>query len=377
MKKLFRTTLLLLNMLFLPVLSAGEKDVSQALQGLETIHGFEADAEIKDLIPAFHALPARPHASQIQFLFEEQGLAQWSSRLSEYLSLSEILFESLSPQDQNARRSEYTRCRRILQTFQKDITRYTLAVHPGFSVLGVAPLQAHWNGAGVKIVVFDVFEKAALVEQKQRYPQALIGNPIVFGRPVELSHGNTVIDIILQLAPAAEIIPVAADAKSYAAAMQYLATQTDVDIINMSRAFPEDPVTDTVEAPFMEALRRWTQDGLLVKALGNTGTDLHGQLTRRRVEKGLGPVNTLTSYDLKLIRDLYQEEVVGLELFALNLGLFADDIALTATIPGAVVPVQQRTLAVPAEGIYSPTTDTFESGSSFAAPQISAWLALL
>lgn len=378
MKALIRLTLLLVNVLFLPSLSAGEVEIIAALQGLEKINGFEAEREIKTLIPDYYALPEGPKAAEVRGLFENKNIAQWSTRLAEYLSLSDILFESLPQEDQTAWRVEFLRYRQVLQNFQNDITRYVLAIHPGFSMLGIAPLQTQWNGQGVRIVVFDVFEMAQLQEQKQRYPKAIIRQPLVFGRPVELSHGNTVIDVILQLAPAAEILPVAADAKSYTAAMQYLAERQDLDIINMSRAFPEDPLTKTLDQAFKESLRRWTRQGILVKALGNTGSDLFGGLTRRRLEQGLGPVHTLTSYDLKLIRELYQgTESSGLEIFAVNLGLFADDLALTASIPGAVLPVQQRTLAVPAEGIYSPSTATFESGSSFAAPQISAWLALL
>ncbi|WP_141733420.1 S8/S53 family peptidase [Oligoflexus tunisiensis] len=377
MKTLIRLSLILLNMLLMPVLWAGEAAWFEALQGLERINGFEADPEIKALIPAYQALPAEPDQAVIQTLFEDQNLAQWSTRLDEYLSLSAILFEGLSPTEQKSLRPEFDRCREALRDFQKAITDYVLRLHPGFAGLGLAPLQAQWKGQGIRIVVFDVFENARIEEQRRLHPKARIAEPLIFGRPVELSHGNTVIDIILQLAPEAHIIPVAADGKSYSAAMQHLADRNDVDIINMSRAFPEDPVTKKVETAFKDSLRRWTRTGLFVKSLGNTGTDLFGTLTSRRVEKGLGPVATLTSYDLKLIREMYQEaEPIGLEVLALNLALFAQDLALTATIPGAVIPVQERTLAVPAEGLFSPSTGTFESGSSFAAPQITAWLAL-
>jgi len=64
-------------------------------------------------------------------------------------------------------------------------------------------------------------------------------------------------------------------------------------------------------------------------------------------------------------------------MFALNLSLYADDIALSASIPGSLVSIQKRSLAVPAEGVWSPSTGAFESGSSFAAPQIVAMTALL
>lgn len=378
MKSLMRMILLLSWTCLVPSLYAGEAELKQAFQRLESMHGFEADPELKALIPAFQNLPLEPDTPTIRKLFEEQNIGQWSARLADFLGLVDILFESMDPDEQKTRRDEFLNARSTLLAFQKDITRYVRAIHPGFSGLGLEPLQKQGKGQGIRIVVFDVFESAQWEAQRQRYPEATIETPRVFGRPVELSHGNTVIDIILQLAPRAHIIPVAADAKSYAVAMQYVASQPAVDIVNMSRAFPEDPRSKSVDKAFEEALRRFTKQGLFVKSLGNTGSDLVGQLIRPRVEKGLGPVSTLTAYDLKLIRELYQNDAsIGLEILALNLALFADELALTATIPGDHPIVQERTLAVPAEGIFSPSTDTFESGSSFAAPQITAWLALL
>jgi hypothetical protein len=364
--------------LIVPRAYAGEAELTAALRRLEAMHGFEAEPDLKAIIPAFYGLPVAPDQGAVRRLFDEQRVAQWPSRLADFLGLVTILFEGMSPEEQARFRDEFTSSRQQLLDFQKDITRYVRAIHPGFSGLGLAPLQLTRKGQGIRIVVFDVFEMKRLDGQRRLYPQAQIEKPLVFGRPVELSHGNTVIDIILELAPEATILPVASDAKSYAAAMQHMTARQDLDIVNMSRAFPEDPRTRGVDQVFAGAFRSWTRQGIFVKALGNTGSDLFGQLTRPRVEKGLGPVSSLTAYDLKLIRELYQSEAaIGLELFALNLGLFADELALTATIPGEYLPVQTRTLAVPAEGIYSPATETFESGSSFAAPQISAWAALL
>ncbi len=378
MKSLIRMILLLSWTCLFPSLYAGEAELKKAMQRLESMHGFEAEPELKALIPAFYALPVAPDSHTVRRLFEEQNIAQWSARFADFLGLVDILFDSMDPADQKILRNDFLNSRETVFNFQLDITRYVRQIHPGFSALGLQPLQAERKGRGIRIVVFDVFEAELLDVQRQKYPEAIIQNPRIFGRPVELSHGNTVIDIILQLAPEAEIIPVASDAKSYAPAMEYLASRADIDVINMSRAFPEDPRSKSVDKAFAEALRRWTKGGLFVKALGNTGSDLFGQLTRPRVEKGLGPVSTLTAYDLKLIRELYQDESrIGLEILALNLSLFADELALTATIPGDVVGVQNHALAVPAEGIFSPATDTFESGSSFAAPQITAWLALL
>jgi hypothetical protein len=70
MKSLIFLSLVILNMLLSPVSRADPSAWSQALQGLERINGFEADAEIKDLIPAFEALPADPDQKAILALFE-------------------------------------------------------------------------------------------------------------------------------------------------------------------------------------------------------------------------------------------------------------------------------------------------------------------
>lgn len=370
--------LVLLTSLFWPRCYAGEAENYAALAGLEKLNGFEADPDVKVILSAYEQLPADPNPETIEQLLEERGIASWTSLLADYLSLSDLLFADRPAAEQKALRAEYSQHRKVLADLQSSITAYVRRIHPGFSVLGIAPLQQKAEGKGVRIVVFDVFDFARLEAQKKLYPKATFTAPLVFGKPVELSHGNIVIDIILQLAPAVDIIPVAADARSYTAAMEALSRHTDIDLINMSRAFADDPITHGLDQHFQKALRQWTEQGILVKALGNTGTDLEGRVTARRLEKGLGPVNNLASYDTRLIREFYAEGTTpGMEVFALNLSLFARTIALTATIPGSNQAVQERTLGVPAEGIYSPSTDTFESGSSFAAPQLTAWLALL
>ncbi|MCX6128313.1 MAG: hypothetical protein NTX25_04520, partial [Proteobacteria bacterium] len=228
------------------------------------------------------------------------------------------------------------------------------------------------------VVVFDVFDLALLDKQRLKYSRAKIHLPKIFGNPLELSHGNTIIDILLEIAPDAEIITIWSDVKSYPEAMQYIVDQSDIDIVNFSRAFPENAQLKVIEPVFKEAFNQFVQQGILIKALGNTGTDLSGSLNHRRTELELGPVNNIASYDIKLLMDLYKNsDHQDLAIFAANLTIFADDIALTATVPGKFLPIQRRTLAIPAEGVYSPSTETFESGSSFAAPQLSALAALL
>ncbi|MEI6790664.1 MAG: hypothetical protein WCK42_05745 [Myxococcaceae bacterium] len=358
----------------------GKYEVEKAFNELETINGFMAENETKRIVPAFYTLPLLPMGSVIQDLFEKDNIAEWSRSISEFISLSTLLFEDRPLVEQKHLQREFIDYLNTLYLFQHEITRYVLKIHPGPSLLGIDNLIAQFRGRGIRIGVFDVFDPSLFPEQIKKYPNARILNPIIFGDPIKMSHGNTVIDIILRLAPEAEIVPISSDIKSYAKAMWEISDHLELDILNISRAFPEDPVTKSLDVSFKKALRVFSKDAIVVKALGNTGTDLFGALNHRRIQMGLGPVSNITSYDLHLIRELYGEgetNISNLELFALNRSLFSKDIALTATVPGSFLPVQERTLGVPAESVYSPSTDTFESGSSFAAPQITAWLALL
>lgn len=368
---IFQRVVLSLILCFSFELLAASKDVLDAIHGLEAINGFPAEPELLSLGPAYDALPAAPDVATARSLFEKQRIASWSGTLSEFISLSDILFASLSPEEQDTLRPDFDRYSAVLHRFQKDITDYVLKIHPGFPV-DWDSLRQQNRGRGVRVAVFDVFDPELLDRQSQT---AFIQKPLVFGNPVALPHGNSVIDIILALAPEVEIIPIWSDAKSYAVAMKYLAGQPDIDLLNMSRAFPEQVGTRQLDPDFAQALLRFTSHSLLFKALGNTGSDLFGKLNRRRVDDQLGPVNNIASYDLKLIRD-YAALDPNFSFFAINLTLFSDDIALTATVPGDLTAIQERSLAVPAEGVFSPSSGTFESGSSFAAPQLTALAAL-
>lgn len=357
-----------------------QKDVSAAIAGLANLNNFPADESLLAIVDGFYQLPQGNSLDQKsrENLLQKENIALWTGTVDEFTGLAAVLFED-SPQ-KVLKQKEFDRYQLTLSKFKTAINNYVLAIHPGFQFLDMSKLAAAHQGQGVTIAVFDVFEASLLLEQQKRFPKARIDAPVSFGKPLSLSHGNVVIDIILRIAPAAHIVPVWADAKDYTKVMLYLQNRPDIDIVNMSRAFAESSDHKGIEPEFKKALKTFVKDRILTKALGNSGTDLSGHVTAKRLEEGLGPVNNLSSYDIKLVADTYSGgdgETPDLLLFAINLSLFADDIALSASIPGDLPAIQSRSLAVPAEGVWSPSTETFESGSSFAAPQIAALTALL
>lgn len=378
-----RSLLFLIALLFFSSRSSAETQSNptvKSLQDLAAMNGFEADPELVSMVENFYALPDASKLSDAEkeSLFEERSIALWSSSLVEFIGLADILFQDIPPGDKAVLEGRYQANRKTLKDFQTKLNAYVFAIHPGYRALDASELQKNFRGRGIKIAVFDVFDRDLLLQQRLMYPAALIQAPLNFGRPVELNHGNTVIDVILSLAPEAEIIPVSADSATYTQALQAIVARPDIDIVNMSRAFAEEKNGSRMDKDFKTALQSLVKTRILVKSLGNSGSDLDGVLNPRRQAEGLGPVNNLFTYDLSLIKDLYQETNPGdLLLFAMNLSLFASDLALSATIPGDVAPVAERCLAIPAEGVWSPVTETFESGSSFAAPQVSALAALL
>lgn len=371
--------LVLLLWIASPALAVEKTKVHQAIEALSRWNGFPAEDSLLSIEDGYFALPAAESLTpaQVEDLLSNQSLALWSGNISEFLSLSVMLFEE-SPAAQSAQN------RKTFELYQNDllewidaINSYIQAIHPGLTPLHGEDLMAKFKGDGVAIAVFDVFD-SALLQKQTREAQGLIEAPIQFLKPLELSHGNTVIDIIRSIAPRAKIVPVWVDTKDYTKGLNAILARDDIQIVNMSRAFAEGTVKGKLDPDFKTALQNLVKKKILVKALGNTGTDLVGTVTAKRQALGLGPVNNLAGYDLSLIQDFSESEAPGdLALFAMNYSLFGNDIALSATIPGANATIQNQTFGLPAEGVWSPSTQTFESGSSFAAPQLSAILALL
>ena len=196
-----------------------------------------------------------------------------------------------------------------------------------------------------------------------------------------MNHGNSVIDVILSLAPQASIVPFTADQATYNTAFAAISARLDIDIVNISRTLlgAKDGSLDPL---FASTLDQLVQTKILTKALGNTGTDLDGSLTKLRQSLSLGPVDNLFAYDAALIQSWLQRAGASklsgaMILLAVNLDPFGQQIALTATVPGQNPLAQGNALGAPSDGIFSFATDNFESGSSFAAPVLAGLSALL
>nr|WP_256489796.1 S8 family serine peptidase [Pleionea sp. CnH1-48] len=302
---------------------------------------------------------------------------RWGNQITETTGLFQLLFSFNSEDYQNQHREAFDQAYEVVEAFRIDINQEIQKVHPGYD-LKHGLLKLKNTGKGITVAVFDLFEADLLEQQRQHYSQATIETVQNFGDPVKLNHGNSVIDVILSIAPEVTIVPVSAESSTYNDAMLYIKERTDVQIMNMSRAFAEKD--GALDPEFEALLKDILKTTIVTKSLGNTGTDLDEVVTPYRASLGLPPVNTF-SYDLKLIKQFLLSNQLEKShqhlLLAANLNPFADQIALTATIPGNNALAVGRTLSVPAEAVYSWTTGNFESGSSFAAPQMAALSALL
>jgi hypothetical protein len=194
-----------------------------------------------------------------------------------------------------------------------------------------------------------------------------------------MDHGNSIIDIILAIAPEAQIVPVSADTAAYNQAIRYISQREDLYLINMSRAFLEKE--KHLDADFAKDFSKMLEQKIVCKSLGNTGTDLDGIVSEIRQKKALGPVGNLFSYDLGLIKEFLtlNSNQAGEDhlLLTMNLNMLETEPAITASTPGSNKIAQNKTFTIAADGVFSWSTDNFESGSSFAAPQLCAVLALL
>ena len=90
------------------------------------------------------------------------------------------------------------------------------------------------DGAGVTVAVFDNFEEDILERQRKLRPSADIHSMVRFGNPVSLSHGNSVVDILLNTAPGAVVIPVSAEPDNTKDALKYI-LNNPAALISLSR----------------------------------------------------------------------------------------------------------------------------------------------
>ncbi|MDE1461391.1 S8 family serine peptidase [Spartinivicinus sp. A2-2] len=308
----------------------------------------------------------------------EHKAYHWTNTINEFKSLVLLVYSFLPAEQQAQYRPQLNQAITTLVSLHNNIKNIIWDAHPGSSKINIKLLQKNFTGTNTKIAVFDLFEESLLATQRQQHNTS-IEKSQVFGNPVEMSHGNAVIDIILSIAPNAKVIPISADTKNYNQALKFIISQQDVTVVNMSRAFLEKQ--NKLDPTFQKLLITLAQQSIITKSLGNCGTDLFGKLSPIRQRLGLGEVGAITCYDTKLINQFltdpfssqYQQNI----LYAINVTPFADQTSLTATVPGNLPQAQLHSIAIPAEGVYTTITDNFESGSSFAAPQLAAVIALL
>jgi len=264
----------------------------------------------------------------------------------------------------------------VVDEFRHFLNHRLLEVSPGLSLLHASTLMSRYNGEGIKIAIFDVFDPFLLKIQRVHYNKSHISSVKKFGDPVQLSHGNSVIDIVLSIAPNAELILVSSDSFSMTNAVNFLREQSDIPIVNMSRALKAD-AKGRLDRGFATQMVALAKEKIVVKALGNSGSDLVGQTTPARRALNLGPTGDFSSYDSAQIAELLETLSNDKLILAQSWSLDGKEISLSATTAGENKRALDRIACVPAEAAFSWSTDNFESGSSFAAPQIAAVAALL
>lgn len=340
-----------------------------------TINQLPIDNEFISMIYQFESLKPDDEKSKIQaLLFNQIRIQAWGNWVSEYLATMELIYSFKDADEKQRYQIRFGKAIKLLDEWRNAVNQLVEKYHPGYQ-LKASKLRHDFKGQGVTIAVFDLFEPSLLAKQRKLFPSADIQELIRFGDPVSQAHGNSVIDIILTLAPYASILPITADHLHENNALRYIADHQEIHIINMSRAFAEKD--KKIDPEFSSLLSDISKQKIVVKSLGNTGTDLYGQLTPIREEKNLPVPGNPFAYDLTLIRQFITQHPSSLILFAINSNLINSNIALTATIPGDFIPVVQKSFAVAGDGVWSQSSENFESGSSFSAPQLSALCAML
>ncbi|USD19654.1 hypothetical protein MJO52_11220 [Microbulbifer variabilis] len=310
------------------------------------------------------------------YMVDELKMHKWGQSITEFTVLAELLY-TFQPEDyQEENRLTFEAAIANLDMFRMELNEFLYPYVPSYN-LKHQNLVRHFDGEGIVIGVFDLFDPVRLQEQRERHPN--IEGEVQFGDPITFLHGNTVIDIILDIAPKATIVPISTESKTYNEAMAYMRNRDDIDVINMSRAF--HITNDQLDPEFSEHLSHILQSKIFIKSIGNTGTDLEGENTDVRKRLGLPPLGSFFTYDLDLIKAFLQQNqgAPGSQnlMFAINLQPFSNEVSLTATVPGYNPLAIKRSFAISGDAVYSVSSHNFESGSSFAAPQLAAISALL
>ncbi|WP_444913161.1 hypothetical protein [Microbulbifer sp. PAAF003] len=378
MNRIILTILMLLGSLNI---FASTPDIEQAKDSLEIVKELTPwpwEESVTPILEEYMAAEFDQYSGMAKshYMVEELLMHKWGQSITEFIVLAELLY-TFQPEDyQEQYRPEFDAAIADLNLFRLAINELLLPHVPGYK-LKQQILTKRFDGEGMVIAVFDLFDSTRLQEQREQYPN--IEAEVAFGDPITFLHGNTVIDIILDIAPKATIVPVSAESKTYNDAMAYMRYRDDISVINMSRAF--HITNDQLDQEFAEHLSAILQSKIFTKSLGNTGTDLEHNNSDVRERLELPPLGSFFTYDLDLIRAFLaqNEGQAGAEnlFFAINLQPFSNEISLTATVPGYNPLAIKQSFAIAGDAVYSASSQNFESGSSFAAPQLAAVSLLL
>ncbi|MDN3611449.1 S8 family serine peptidase [Vibrio ostreicida] len=354
--------------------SNNKPESQAALNTLKRITSWTWEEEVSALLQDYNNIDYS--SINANYVINDLNMHRWGQKITDFLDLATLLLSFQSEQYQKSVQLEFDQAKFTINSIRYNINQIVLSVHPSFD-LNNHELKNKYKGSNVNIAVFDLFDPLLLEKQIEHYPSANIEAIQNFGDPVQLNHGNSVIDIILAIAPQATIIPISAESNTYHQAMTYLESRTDIHVINMSRAF--SAVDNQLDPQFSQQLSNILSRTIVTKSLGNTGTDLDENVTPLRQSLDLEATGNLFSYDLALIKEFLPTINTNTDnlLLAINLDTFAHQIALSATIPGHNTLAISRSLSIPADAVYTWSTGNFESGSSFAAPQLAAISALL
>lgn len=375
----FAAVLLFLFSTIIQAQAIETEPVRTAIANLKTLAGWPVEEAVSPLLDQYDAADFSQYNDKdlSLYVFNELNMHKWGNTITEFTDLITLIFSFQDADYQAANQPAFDESLGIVNFFRNDINKVVQDNHPGFNIKH-KKLTKHFTGKGIKVAVFDVFDATIYHKQNLQYAQATFEPIHSFGDPVSLNHGNSVVDVLLQIAPEITIVPVAAESSTYIDAMNYLLSREDIHIINMSRAFAEKD--GTIDPEFSTILQQLLSNKIVTKSLGNTGTDLDGNLSPIRVSQNLPPVGNLFSYDLALIQtflnDTPSHDRSSLQ-FAINMESFSEQVSLTATIPGGNTQAIEQSFAIPADAVFSWSTGNFESGSSFAAPQLAAVSALL
>lgn len=305
------------------------------------------------------------------YIFVDLKLLRMQSQVNDWLGIIEIVLNPV-PDSINHKMAGYIR------QMTTTLSRSLLKAHPGLELIRSNNLRQSFTGQSIDIAVVDTFDDSEMELLRQRYPDATIKEIKNFGNPVRLNHGVIVIEKILEIAPGATIYPVSYESGFAEDAADYLTEQNHIFLINYSRGFPD---FTTGGSELRQKFRTLSENKIIVKAIGNHGLTLDGSLTQERSSRNLDPVGSFDQDDIHQISFFLktfdvQDLFPGI-ILALNAKIFDTSLSLTTGAPGHQALAQSVSLAVPADGLWSEVSRQFESGTSFAAPQITGVLALL